>query len=130
LVSNRTERVSALILEEISRTLVRLDDRRLRGVTCTHVKVSKDLRIAHVHYSLIGGEDLVKAAGEALARASGVFKRAIGENLDLRYMPELEFHLDKNIAHADRIERLLREIHEQEAAKDRKDTTDDDATGD
>ncbi len=110
--------------------LLRLDDPRLRGVTITHVKVTKDLRIAHVHYSLIGGEDLISAAGSAMARARGVFKRALGENLDLRYMPELEFHFDKNPAHADRIERLLREIHETEPAGEGEGEKHDDGTGD
>jgi ribosome-binding factor A len=114
MVSNRTYRVAALVLEELSRSLLRLDDPRLRGVTLTRVRMSKDLKIAHASFSLIGADEDVAAAAEALARARGMFKRAIAQNLKLRYMPELEFHYDKNLAYADRIDRLFRELHSHE----------------
>ena len=125
MVSQRTERVGALILEEISCALLRLDDPRLKGVTITGAKVTKDLKIAHVSYSLIGTDERIEEAGQALTRAKGLFKRALGENLDLRYMPDLEFHYDKNPAYADRMDRLFHEIHASDPppVKDKDDET-------
>jgi ribosome-binding factor A len=110
----RAERVGPLILEEIAQVLItRLRDPRLQGVTFTRVAMTGDLKIARVYYSLMGESEAIAAAGEALAGAKGVFKRAIAA-LNLRYLPDLEFLYDPNLAYADRIDRVLREIHDQE----------------
>ncbi len=119
---NRSERVGPLIFEEISRVLVnKLEDPRLKGLTFTKVKMTKDLRVARIYYSLIGDDDAIEAAGAALEGARGKFKRAIGDNLNLRYMPDLEFFYDRNVAHADRIGRILEEIHRGSAAPESED---------
>jgi len=114
----RTERVGPLICEEISRLLVKkLEDPRLKGVTFTRVKMTKDLKIARAYFSVIGDQEKIEAAA-ALERARGLFKKAIGQNLELRYLPELEFHYDQNIEYADRIERIIQQIHQQEQTPD------------
>ena len=111
----RTERVGPLIFEKISKVLVRkLEDPRLKGVNFTRVKMTKDLRIARCYYSMIGDQEQIEKAGQAMERARGVFKRAISQNLHLRYMPELEFYYDENPAYADRIGRILEQIHREE----------------
>jgi hypothetical protein len=43
-------------------------------------------------------------------------RRQIGQRLRLRRTPELEFVFDESIAHQDRVEQLLQELREQEAA--------------
>lgn len=114
MANKRAERVGPLILQEVSQVLItRLRDPRLVGVTFTRVKVSADLKIAHLYFSLIGDETKIAAAGEALAGAKGVLKRAL-QPLRLRYLPDLEFHYDPNLAYADRIDQVLHEIHERE----------------
>jgi len=111
----RAERVGPLIHEEISEVLIRkLDDPGLKRVTFTRVKMTADLKIARVYFSVIGDEKEINGSTQALNRAKGIFKRAIGKNLDLRYLPELEFHYDQNIAHADRVEQILKEIHQKD----------------
>jgi ribosome-binding factor A len=111
----RTERVGPLIFEEVSRVLRnRLSDPRLVGLTFTKVKMTADLKIARVYFSVIGGPEQVEAAKKALAGAKGVFKGAISRNLSLRYMPDLQFYYDQNLEYADKIERIIREIKQQE----------------
>jgi ribosome-binding factor A len=120
--TKRAERVGPLICEEIATVLSRkLDDPRLKGVTITQVRMTPDLKVARVFYSRIGDDEQIKAAGEGLARAAGVFRRALRDNLDLRSIPELEFHYDKNIAYADHIEQVLHEIHRREQDPEGKD---------
>ncbi|MCX8012584.1 MAG: 30S ribosome-binding factor RbfA, partial [Desulfobacterota bacterium] len=49
---NRVERISNLIKREVAAMLAReVKDPRIGMVTITGVKVSKDLRIAHIYYS-------------------------------------------------------------------------------
>jgi len=108
----RSERVGPLICEELSEFMLKkLSDPRLAGVTFTRVNVTADLKIARVYFSRLGSDEEIAEAAAALAGARKLFKRTLRENLDLRYLPELEFHHDRNPAYADRIERLLQEIH-------------------
>ncbi len=91
----------------------KLEDPRLKGVTLTRLELTKDLKMARVYFSLIGEKHMVDEAARALEGARGVFKGAIGDNLDLRYIPELEFHFDRNPAHADRIDRIIKQINKE-----------------
>ncbi len=115
----RADRVGPLIFEEISTVLInKLEDPRLKGVSFTKVEMTADLKIARVYFSMTGDTDMVEQAVRSLDKAMGLFKKAIGENLDLRYMPELEFYYDKNLDHAQKIERILKDIHENESQSD------------
>lgn len=115
MATTRAERVGPLIQEVVAEILLRkLDDPRLKGVTITGVKMTPDLKNARVSFSLIGDDDAIAAAAGGLESARGVFRRALRDNLDLRYLPELTFHYDRNLAHADRIDQVLKEIHRQD----------------
>jgi bifunctional oligoribonuclease and PAP phosphatase NrnA len=115
MTTKRAERVGPSIFEEISQLLVfKLEAPRLKGVTLTKVNMTADLRLARVNFSLIGDQNKIAGALEAFTRAKGVIRRAIGENITLRYLPDLEFFYDPNPAYADKIDRLIQEIHHQE----------------
>ena len=110
----RADRVGPLIFEELSRLLIyKLEDPRLEGVTFTRVVISKDLRIAKAYFSLIGEQPQINDAEVALNRAKGLFKKAIGANLHLRYMPELQFHYDKNLDYAEKINRIIADVNKE-----------------
>jgi ribosome-binding factor A len=117
--NTRADRVGALIFEEVSLVLIhRLEDPRLKGVSITRVRMTRDLKTAYIYYSLIGDDKKALEAGQAFEKAKGVLRRRIGQNLGLRYVPDLEFHHDKNLDHADRIDQILKEIHDQEPDSD------------
>ncbi len=114
--SRRSERVGGQLREEISRVVQRIvKDPRIRGVTVTDVKLSKDLRYARVYYSVIGEEERKKEVREGLQSARGVIRREVGRNLPLRYVPDMEFFFDDSFEHAEHIENLLRKIQDTES---------------
>jgi ribosome-binding factor A len=51
---------------------------------------------------------------KALQRATPFFRRHVGGRLQLRRVPELQFEFDQSIAHQDRVEQILRELHDEE----------------
>lgn len=109
----RAERLAGLLLEEISEMIVRvIKDPRIAGVTLTTAKVSKDLRYARVFFSVLGDEERQAQALQGLQSAKGLIKRELARHVKLRYMPEIEFSFDDSFIYADRIERLLKELHE------------------
>ena len=81
-------------------------------ITLTRVTVSPDLQQARVFYSSLGDEKARKETSKALARATPYMRRQIGSRLRLRRVPGLEFRFDQSIEHQDRVERIIRELHE------------------
>jgi ribosome-binding factor A len=112
-VSTRTEKLSDLIREEISRLLLReIRDPRIGFVTITGASVSPDLRNVRVFVSVLGDAAARDASLRALASAAGFIQKALFRNLRLRHSPAVAFQLDDSLERGDRIEQVLRRIHE------------------
>jgi ribosome-binding factor A len=108
LAGDRAERVGDQILREISDLLLKkVKDPRLKGVTITEVRLSRDLRNGTVYYSLFAeGEDR-EHAQKGFESAQGFIRKEIGERLRLRYVPKIQFKYDSSLEYGQRIERLL-----------------------
>ncbi|MCL4458699.1 MAG: 30S ribosome-binding factor RbfA [Chloroflexi bacterium] len=112
MTSRRVERVNELIRVELSEMINRqMKDPRLIGmISVTEVQTAPDLRHAKVYISIMGTEEERQLSFSTLQRATGFFRRELGERLSLRRIPELSLHLDESLERGDRILRLLREI--------------------
>ena len=116
----RPDRVGDQIRQQLSEILSRgeVHDPGIGFITLTRVTVTGDLQLARVFYTSLGDQKARKETARALARATGFFRRQVGARLPhLRRVPELEFRFDESIANQDRIEQILRDIHEQDAQR-------------
>ena len=115
---HRPDRVGDQIRETLSEMLTRgaVHDPGIGFITITRVKVSADLQVARVFYTSMGDEKARRETARALGRATPFFRRQVGSRLQLRRVPELEFRFDESIAHQDRIEQILRDLHAEDAA--------------
>ena len=122
----RPNRVGDQIREELSSMLARgeVHDPKIGFITLTRVQVSPDLQVARVFYTSLADAAARKDTQKALDRATPFLRRQIGSRVQLRRVPELEFRFDESIAHQNRIEEILQELHQEEAT--RKPTDDDD----
>lgn len=84
-------------------------------MTITGVKMTPDLKIAKVYYSTLG-KDLA-GAKEALVGAKGLLRKRLGEELQLRYTPSLQFFYDESVVEGDRIEVLLNSLKKESATE-------------
>ena len=116
---HRPDRVGEEIRDELSALLTRgaVHDPGIGFITLTRVKVSPDLQVARVFYTSLGDEKARKETAKALTRATPFLRRQIGSILRLRRVPELEFRFDQSIEQQDRIEQILRDLHEEEAQR-------------
>jgi ribosome-binding factor A len=111
LAGNRSDRVGDQILREISDLLLKkVKDPRLKGVTLTGVSVSRDLRRAYVYYSIFGEGEQKKQVQEGFESAKGYIRREIGERLQLRYVPDVQFRHDNSLEYGQKMERILEEL--------------------
>ena len=86
-------------------------------ITLTRVQVTSDLQIARVFYTSLGDPTARKETARALDRATSFFRRQVAGKLRLRRAPELEFRFDESIENQDRIEQILRDLHNEDAQR-------------
>jgi ribosome-binding factor A len=122
--SHRPDRVGDQIRQELSELLTRgaVHDPGIGFITFTRVKVSPDLQLARVYYTTMGDQQARRETEKALDRATPFLRRHVGSRLQLRRVPELTFHFDESVTHQDRVEQILRDLHEEEARRERERT--------
>jgi len=109
-------RINSMVQECLAELLDRdVRDPRVDGVTITGVEVAGDLAIAKVHYSILGGAEKQRIAARGLQQAAAYLRREVGHRLRLRTSPELRFHFDASLETGERIDTLLRKLHDGEA---------------
>ncbi len=111
----RSERVSSLLQREIAGFLERnLSDPRLKKVTITKLEMTDDLKLARVFFSVMGADAEQAECLQGLNHAKGMIKKLIGERVYLRSVPDLEFKYDPGLEYSQRVEDLLKKIHEKD----------------
>jgi len=111
--SHRPERVAEAIRQTVAAFLTGdVRDPRVGFVTVTGVEVSADLGHARVRVSVMGSEEEKAKSLEGLASAARFLRAQIAKALPLRVTPELRFELDRGLEHAQRIDRVLRDLEE------------------
>jgi ribosome-binding factor A len=111
----RVYQVAERIKEVIASSLLRTADPRFSLVTITSVMVSPDLRNAKVYWvvSLPTGADRdarLNDVDEAFESAQGLFKRILGKELGIRFVPDLKFFYDDTFDTVNEVERLLHQV--------------------
>ena len=113
----RADRVAERIRSELMDLLLRgsVRDPAARDVVVSAVRVTDDLSIARVYVRVLEevGPERQEAVVDALTRAGGFLRRELGQRLQLRYVPTLEFYWDDVVDSALRIESILDEISEE-----------------
>jgi len=113
----RADRVSERIRSELMELMLRgsVRDPAAKDVVVSAVRMTDDLSIARVYVRVLEeiGSDRQDAVVDALGRASGFLRREIGQRLQLRHVPSLEFYWDDVVDSALRIESILDEIREE-----------------
>lgn len=111
---SRPERVGEEIRQELGVLLAReVHDPGVGFVTLTRVKMSPDLQLVRVYYTIIGDDRAKRETQKALERATPFLRRQIGARVRLRRVPELRFEFDQSVEYQDRVERILMDLAEE-----------------
>lgn len=113
---DRTKRIGEEIKKVISQMLLdgQIKDSRLRQnnglISITNVDVVRDLKYANVYVSVLNGNRVEVLEG--LQSAAGYIRKEVGRQIDLRYTPQMIFHLDDSIEHGAKMSKLIRDVNE------------------
>lgn len=113
-MSLRSNRVAEQMKKEITEIIARkIKDPRVGFVTVTDVAVTGDLQQATVYITSLGNERERAETLQALEKASGFIRSEVGSRIRLRRTPELAFEFDTAIEYGNKIDALLRGLHEE-----------------
>ena len=112
--SLRAEKIGDELKKEISLIINKeTKDPRLQNINIAAVKVSDDIGIATVFYTVIG-ESIIKDQSEinpkVLKKFSGMIRSKLSKTMQIRRVPVINFRFDESIEYSDNIESLLKNI--------------------
>lgn len=113
-MTQRMERVQKLARQVLGELIHDLKDPRIGFATVTAVRVTRDLRHAHVFVSVLGTEEEQKETMAGLESAKPYLRTELGHQMRLKYLPDLKFELDHMTEDALRVEKILHDIHREE----------------
>ena len=114
-MSIRTERVASIIKEEIGAILIReYSDREYGFITVTEVKVTADLKIAKIYFSIFGEPAVQERTMAMLEDEKQHIRGLVASHLRLKFTPALQFFHDNTLDRVDRINHLIKKIHDDE----------------
>ena len=121
---NRIDRISEEVRREVDRIIREdLNDPRISGTfSITHADVTRDLSVAKIYVSVLE-DDKREGMMAALKKAAGYIRRELGQNIIIRYSPELTFVSDENIAYGVHIAKVLADAQKMENHHDEDDET-------
>lgn len=116
---DRTRRVGELIQRELAMLInSELSDPRIGMVTLTAVDLTRDLKQARVFLTELSSHAADESGHQplidALNNASGYLKRLLGQKLDLRTIPSLEFIYDNSVERGLKLTRLIDEARKKD----------------
>lgn len=111
----RVLRLQQLVLETLATALVKdVDDPRLKGVTITRVKLSKDLSRALVFWSNLEPGGPRRTAERGIEDALAYLQAIVADAMTTRVTPHLEFKFDEGLERAGRIQQIFDKLsHER-----------------
>ena len=113
----RQQRTADQIQQILSDVIRRqLQDPRLQELTVTKVHIDRELQYADIYINALGDESRRKGVMKALRKANGFLRRELAGRMSVRTVPQLHFHWDPSLEHAETVYGILDnlEIPEEE----------------
>jgi ribosome-binding factor A len=106
----RPERVAEEFREILAEEIPQLKDPRVGFVTVTRVEVTPDLRKAIVYYTVMGQDRDHRRTRAGLNSAKAHLRSVLGQQVRMKFTPDLELQEDVGIAQVERVTELLKQI--------------------
>jgi len=116
-MSHRIDKVENLIKEEISLIFLhKLDNLNLGFVTITNVRVSPDLKIAKIYVSVFEKEKR-EIVLKKIEDKKGFIRSELAHRIRIKFIPELKFFIDDTLDYVEKIDGLIKKIHQDDDNK-------------
>ena len=116
--SRRLERLASQFVREISDILKRkLSDPRLQWVTVSRADITPDLKAVKVYIQTLDTGEKREQALRALEHAGGFIRHELGQRLELRVIPEMQFLPDTAGEQEAKVLRILEDLSSERGSQ-------------
>ena len=113
-MSIHIERLNTVFMREISKILqTEIKDPNIKFVTITGCEITNDLSFAKVFVTIFDMEKK-KDVMASLEKAKSYIRGQLSQRVDIRHTPELRFIFDESIEYGNKIEKIIKDLHEEE----------------
>ncbi len=110
-MSLNTDRLASQMQRELSTILLNdTRDLKIGYINITEVRLTTDLGIANIYFTVLGDKERAKVTLKALNNAKGYLKCEVAKRVKMRRVPEFVFKYDEALEYGNRIESILKEI--------------------
>jgi ribosome-binding factor A len=110
-INKQLQREISLLLEQ------RVKSDVARNAVITGVECARDLEFARVYFTTINSADREAVLAE-LRKLKGALRSMLGQILELRHIPALEFMIDQSLDYGERIDGILQKLGLDSVAND------------
>lgn len=111
----KLKKIGSQIANELSTIcLLEAKDSLLKRITITGCEVTNDLSFAKVFFTSLENTDTKILEKELNDSTSGYLRSQLADRIDLRHTPKIIFKYDDSVAYGNKIENIIKEIHEKE----------------
>lgn len=79
-------------------------------ISVSKAKMSPDLKIANIYFSIYGNEKDVAFSFKVLEKRKASVRLHVGREVILKYVPELRFFIDDTLEYTDKMNRVMKDI--------------------
>ncbi len=117
-MSIRTNKLAAVLQKDLGRILQQNYQARGTFLTVTHVDVSPDLMNAKIYVSVYAPQQEEEQIFKHLEQQTSTIRQTLASKIrhQVRRIPELHFMADTSAQHAEKMDRLFTQIHEEETS--------------
>ena len=120
--TQRQLRVGELVKQNLGELLIRNEAKipsiNSKLITVTEVRMTPDLKTARIYVIPLGGAD-TKETVKILTEYSHLVRKALSKRLDIKFLPKLNFVEDNSFEYAEKIEKIIKKIKENDKEKKR-----------
>ncbi|HCC48579.1 MAG TPA: hypothetical protein DEQ38_10770 [Elusimicrobia bacterium] len=117
--SKRNERLKELFLQEITAALRNVNGINANGIlTLTGAELSKDSKVLHVYYSVLGTDAERQRKDTILKANAREIRTLLFKRLCLRTVPEIVFKFDETPEKASKLEDIFKQINSEHEKTD------------
>ena len=120
--SQRQLRVGELVKQNLGELFIRNEAKipsiNSKLITVTEVRMTPDLKTARVYVIPLGGIE-TKETVRILTEYSHLVRKALSKRLDIKFLPKLTFVEDNSFEYAEKIEKIIKKIKENDKEKKR-----------
>jgi ribosome-binding factor A len=102
-INKQLQREISLLLEQ------RVKNDMARNAVITGVECARDLEFARVYFTTINSANRESVLTE-LRKLKGALRSMLGQVLELRHIPALEFMIDQSLDYGERIDGILHKL--------------------